>query len=561
MYSDRSISVLIPLIVSIALAVGIYTGVWIQEKETGGMEWVVDEEKGDSVQIPGSHQDLDRILRHIQHKYVDSVDRGELMEKAVRKLLSDLDPHSNYIPQKQEKRVNEPLEGSFEGIGVQFMIQKDTVVVVSPIPGGPSESLGILPGDRIVEVEGEDIAGVGIENKDVVERLRGEKGSEVGIKVYRPNEDSLLPFEITRGEIPIKSVDVGYMVDQSTGYVKVSRFAQSTPEEFREASGGLMDQGMERLILDLRSNGGGYLPSAIEIADEFLPDGSLIVYTEGRSHPKKTYDATAKGFLHGVEVAVLLDEGSASASEIVAGAIQDHDRGIIVGRRSFGKGLVQEQLDLSGMGSIRLTVARFHTPSGRCIQKPYGEGVDYEKELFERYESGELLHADSIDLPDSLKFQTLNTGRTVYGGGGIVPDLFVPIDTQEVAPNYSDLIYKVNLNGIAFDFADQHRESLTQRFESPEAFIEDYQIPNEFLARILREGEEKGVDLREGEKERVKEELRVRVKALIGRNIWNDKGYYPILLEDDRVFQQALEALNKGVDDFLRPEKDEEKLP
>ncbi len=543
-FDRSSIAVLIPVLISIALCIGIYTGVWIgQEKGGRRLEWIGQGAR-DSIELSGGSTTLDRILGLIRKKYVDTVDRQKLATMAVKKVLNELDPHSFFIPEKKEKKVNEPLEGNFEGIGVQFMIQKDTVVVVTPISGGPSESLGIKPGDRIVKVEGESIAGVGIENKDVIDKLRGEKGTKVQITVYRPNADTLIPFEITRGKIPIHSVDVGYMVDERTGYVKITRFSQNTHDEFRKKNERLLQKGMERLVLDLRGNGGGYLHAAIKIADEFLREGKMIVYTEGENHPKRTHEATSKGMLHEVEVAVLIDGGSASASEIVAGALQDQDRGVIVGRRSFGKGLVQKQISLPKMGAMRLTVARYHTPTGRCIQKPYGKDKAYEKEVFKRYDKGELLNPDSIDLPDSLKYQTPG-GDIVYGGGGIMPDRFVPIDTQSVSTHYRELLYKGIVNDMAFDHADRNREKLKERFNNAKAFVKGYELPPSLLEKILDRGSERGIDYREGEREKIKKELRYRVKALVGRNIWNERAYYPVILKEDPVFQEALKALDE----------------
>lgn len=539
-----SIPVLLPIIVSIALAVGIYTGVWLDDQEGGRRLEYISKDGSDSLKAPSSNTTIDRIMGMIKKKYVDSIDSKDLSAKAIKKLLSDLDPHSFYIPQKKEKEVNQPLEGNFEGIGVQFMIRNDTVVVVTPIAGGPSESLGIRPGDRIVKVEGETIAGIGIENKDVIDRLRGKKGSKVNITVYRASADTLLPFQITRGKIPINSVDVGYKVDERTGYVKVSRFSRSTHKEFRKKSERLLKKGMDRMVLDLRGNGGGYLRSAIRIADEFLKEGKLIVYTEGKSHPKREHEATSKGMLQDVEVAVLIDRGSASASEIVAGALQDHDRGVIVGRRSFGKGLVQEQIDLPGLGAIRLTVARYHTPTGRCIQKPYGKNEDYDKELYERYKKGELLNRDSVDFPDSLKYETAS-GNIVYGGGGIMPDRFVPIDTQEVTPHFSDLIYKGVVNDLAFGHADKKRKELREDFGSAKAFRNGYRVSESLITRALDRGAEKGIDYGKGEREKIRLRLKRRLKALIGRNIWNERAYFPVILKEDPVFQEALQALEE----------------
>lgn len=372
----------------------------------------------------------------ISNLYVDKVDEGKLVEAAIIRMLEELDPHSTYSDPEEVKRLNEPLQGNFDGIGIQFNMATDTLFVIQPVSGGPSEKVGILAGDRIIQVNDTVIAGVKMSTEEVMRRLRGPKGSKVNVKVQRNGVNELLPFTIKRDKIPVYSLDATYMVNSTTGYIRISRFAATTGDEFRTALHKLQSQGMKDLILDLQGNGGGYLNAAIEVCDQLLGKKELIVYTEGRRNPRSEFEAKGDGdFLNG-RLVVLVDEYSASASEIVTGAIQDWDRGIVVGRRTFGKGLVQRPIDLPDGSMIRLTVARYYTPSGRCIQKPYESVEQYNRDLIERYNRGEMLSADSIHFPDSLKARTLKLGRTVYGGGGIMPDYFVPIDTTM----YTDII-------------------------------------------------------------------------------------------------------------------------
>ncbi|MCB0402125.1 MAG: S41 family peptidase, partial [Flavobacteriales bacterium] len=415
------------------------------------------------VQSEGSKK-FDALMQYINYAYVDSTDESKMVEDAIVAVLKELDPHSVYIPKKELEKMNEPLVGNFEGIGIQFNILKDTLIVVSPISGGPSEKVGLLAGDKIVEVDGENIAGIGLQNSDVQKKLRGKKGTKVNVGIKRRGSKSTLNFTITRDKIPIFSVDAAYMATPDIGYIKINRFANNTIDEFREGMAKLKEQNMKHLIIDLRGNGGGYLKTAIQLADELLEDRKLIVYTEGLKNPKQEYYTTSKGGFEKGKLVILIDEGSASASEIVSGAIQDYDRGLIIGRRSFGKGLVQKPFSLPDGSAVRLTVARYHTPSGRCIQRPYDEGKEaYYKEFSRRFENGEYLSEDSINFPDSLRYKTLNSNRVVYGGGGIMPDVFVPIDTSMNSTYFN----KVNRKGLFSEFTltyvDKHREELEKK--------------------------------------------------------------------------------------------------
>ena len=398
---------------------------------------------------------LKKVLDLINIFYVDTVNQDRIVEDAISGMLGDLDPHSVYISKDEVKSMNEPLQGNFEGIGIEFNILHDTIIVVSPIPGGPSDKLGIRGGDRIVTIEGKNVAGIGIKTADVRKKLLGPKGTIVNVGIKRRGEKNILDYTITRDKIPLFSLDAAYIVDNKTGYIKLNRFSASTMKEYKEAIAKLQTQGIENLILDLEGNGGGYLNTAIELADEFLDDKKLIVFTKGRNDPKTEHFANQSGSFENGKLIVLIDEGSASAIEIVTGAIQDWDSGIVICRRSFGKGLVQRQYPLPDASEIRLTIARYYTPTGRCIQKPYDKGVkNYQKDLINRYNKGELTQQDSIHFPDSLKYQTLTRKRTVYGGGGIMPDIFVPLDTSEITDYYRDLIRKGVLNRFALNYAE-----------------------------------------------------------------------------------------------------------
>lgn len=485
---------------------------------------------------------LSQIIQFIEEEYVDTIQKQELIDNTINHLLKQLDPHSFYIPAAELQRVQEPLEGNFEGIGIEFRIQEDTIVVVNAIPGGPSESVGIMAGDRIVMVDDSLVAGVGITNDQVIGLLRGEKGSKVKVSMQRKSKT--LPFKITRGKIPIYSVTANFMLNKETGYIKINRFAKTTYDEFMDAVDALKKQGMQSMVLDLRGNGGGLLNIAIAMCEEFLTQGQLIVYTEGKAQPKEEYYARRNGSLSDMPLAVLIDEGSASASEILAGAVQDNDRGWIVGRRSFGKGLVQNQIPLADESALRLTIARYYTPTGRCIQKPYGNGIDYNNEYEERFERGELQEVDSIVLVDSLKYVTPK-GKIVYGGGGIVPDEFVGLDTTGASWYFSELNYTGSIFQFAFNYVDGNRE-LLKKYNTLNNYVTNFKVNNELLKQLTDFASAEGVKFRKQEFEHSKEQIRLRLKALIGRNLFQDNGFYKTLAPTDNTIKKGVDKLSQS---------------
>lgn len=486
------------------------------------------------------------IIRHISTLYVDDVDENELVESAIVAMLEKLDPHSIYIPKEELQDMNAPLKGNFDGIGVRFQILKDTIMVVNPIPGGPSEKLGIRAGDKIVTIEGETVAGVGIRNSGVRDRLLGKKGTVVHVGVHRKGEKELLEFEITRDKIPLYSVDASYMVTDKIGYVKVNNFAQTTIREFSNAVIKLKQQGMESLVLDLQGNGGGYLNTAIDLADQFLEDGKLVVYTEGRAFPKYESHATSLGLFEKGDLVVLIDESSASASEIVSGALQDWDRGLLVGRRSFGKGLVQRQIDLPDSSAMRLTISRYFTPTGRSIQKPYDEGIEaYHREKYERYISGELMNEDSVHFPDSLKFKTKMTNRLVYGGGGIMPDVFVPIDTSYNSDYFSSLIRKGILNTFALDYVDKHRNIMVRKFKTFEQFDTGFDV-DEVMEELIAYAEKEGLEKDKEDLKTSRYAIRIRLKASIASNLFDYESFYRVINDLNPALQEAVRILESG---------------
>ncbi|TNF28303.1 MAG: S41 family peptidase [Bacteroidetes bacterium] len=490
---------------------------------------------------------ITNLLNYVQEEYVDSVDLEGLTEQAIISMLDQLDPHSSYIPARDLEAMNEPLNGNFDGIGVEFNIIEDTIVVVAPISGGPSEKLGIRSGDRIVMIEDSLVAGIGITNKDVIDKLRGERGTKVRIEIARRGQKKLLPFTIERDKIPIYSVDASYMVNPEVGYIKVSRFAKTTMEELRTALKDLKSQGMQDLILDLQGNGGGMLNTAIEMADEFLTQDKLIVYTEGRSFPRDDSYSKFAGLFEKGRLVVLIDEGSASASEIVSGAVQDWDRGLIVGRRSFGKGLVQRAVPLPDGSAVRLTVQRYYTPSGRCIQKPYEEGLEaYQKEKYDRYLTGELFNQDSIHLPDSLKFFTNIKKRIVYGGGGILPDVFVAIDTSMSSNYFSDLIRAGVFNSYVLNYVDENRKSLSQEYPDAEKFIESYQVSKDLMDGLIAAGEKEEVKFDQEGFDVSKTAIELRLKALVARNLYDYSAFFKVINVLNPSYNKALEVLKDG---------------
>lgn len=486
-----------------------------------------------------------KALGSISSFYVDTVNQDLLVEHAIVEMLKKLDPHSVYINKDEVRAMNEPLQGNFEGIGVQFNLLEDTIFIISPISGGPSERVGIIAGDRIVKINSQDVAGVGITNTQVREKLMGEKGTEVTVTIKRRNEPSLIEFSITRDKIPIYSLDASYMVDDETGYIRLNRFSSTTVREFEEAIGKLQERNMKNLILDLRYNGGGYLQESITLSDHFLDQNKLIVYTEGLNISKMDYVSSRGGAFVDGRLVVMLNEGSASASEIVAGAIQDWDRGVILGRRSFGKGLVQRPVNLPDGSMIRLTVARYYTPTGRLIQKPYDQGVDeYGMDAMRRYSNGEYFHRDSIPLPDSLKFNTKLNNRPVYGGGGIMPDVFVPLDTTAITPYYNRLVRQQVLNRFILSYVDRNREQLNSDYPEFSTFKNNFTAGESLLSLLAEYGAEHGVEPDESDLKQSSRLLSNQIKALIARDLWDMSEYYEIANFHDNEFLKAMEIIN-----------------
>ena len=484
----------------------------------------------------------------ITNLYVDTVDENKLVEDAIRGMLDKLDPHSTYSTAKEVKAMNESLEGSFEGIGVQFNMMEDSLVVIQTITNGPSEKVGILPGDRIVEVNDTAIAGVKMSKEEIMRRLRGPKGTKANLKIVRPGIKGKQPFTVIRDKIPVYSLDASYMIRPRTGYIRIGNFGATTYDEFMKALNRLQEQGIDDLILDLQDNGGGYLQAAVNVINEFLTKGDMIVYTNGRSTPRHEYRSDGGTTPYRGRVIVLVNEFSASASEIVAGAIQDQDRGFIVGRRSFGKGLVQRPIEFADGSMIRLTIAHYYTPSGRCIQKPYtkGDQKDYAKDLDNRLKNGELTNADSIHFADSLKFQTLREHRTVYGGGGIMPDYFVPLDTTKYTKYHRQLAAKSAIINANLKYIDANRKSLKKRYASFEDFNANYEVPQSFVDSVIANGEASEVKPKDDEElATTLPYLRTQLKALVARDLWDMNEYFQVMNETNDIILKALEVLKK----------------
>lgn len=486
-----------------------------------------------------------QVLTYVQNDYVDEVDTDQLVEGAIEQMLKDLDPHTSYIPPKDLELVQSRLEGNYEGIGVEFNIFKDTIHVVTPLSGGPSQKLGIRSGDKIVKVDGKNVAGIGMTNQKVVQMLRGPGGSEVLVSIKRKGEDELIDFNIERDVIPQYSVDVSYMVDDKIGYIKVSRFANSTYLEFKEALLSLKDQGMENLVIDLTGNPGGYLHRAVQMADEFISGKQMIVYTDGKEKRyTEQHFSGEKGDFEVGSLVIMVDEGSASASEIVAGAIQDHDRGLIVGRRSFGKGLVQLPIDLQDGSELRLTISRYYTPSGRSIQKSYDGNLDsYYMEAYERYTSGELYNADSIKNNDSLVYKT-DKGRTVYGGGGITPDFFVPLDSTGNSRYLNRLFSTNSVQEYTVSYVQANRESLDKM--GFDTFRKSFEVNDEMLKELISVAETNKLKFNEKEFKKSNKIIRLLVKAYIARGVWDNEGFYPIFNEQDEIYQKAITLMSEA---------------
>ncbi len=499
-----------------------------------------------------SGQKLDALFQMIDYAYVDSSNQEMLAEEAIKAILKDLDPHSLYIPAKELKDMNEPLVGKFDGVGIQFNIFEDTIMVTQTIPGGPSEKIGIRAGDRIVKIDNKPVTGIKITNPDVMKKLRGDKGTKVLVSIFRREESNLLDFEITRDKIPLFSIDASYMSTPETGYIKISRFADTTVDEFKDALAKLKSQGMKSLILDLTSNGGGYLNRAIELADEFLSDNKKIVYTEGRVSQKQEFTSSSVGGFEKGKLIVLIDENSASASEIVSGAIQDWDRGLIIGRRSFAKGLVQKPFPLPDGSAVRLTVARYYTPSGRCIQKSYVEGdEEYEMDINNRFKHGELYSADSIKFADSLKFYT-DAKRVVYGGGGIMPDIFVPMDTSMNSKYHNDLIRKSVLYEFALSYTDNNRKSLASTYPDILAYRSKFVVDDKMIKDVVAYGEKKGVPKDTVGLATSLKLIKVQLKALVARDLWTTDAYWQVINDINPFYTKALESMKNDAFDKMK---------
>jgi carboxyl-terminal processing protease len=528
MTSNSKYQIKLPIVLCLGLAAGIFVGATFSSGKR-------------ATDVNRDVQKFREVLTQIKDEYVDTVNTSVLVDDAIQHMLNKLDPHSSYISSADRVSANEDLRGNFDGIGIEFNIFNDTIVVVTPLSGGPSEALGILSGDKIIKVDDKSVAGIGISTTDVTRALKGPKGTEVKVTIRRGSKT--IDYNIIRDKIPQYSVDVSYMVDKETGYIKVNRFSATTYQEFKTSMDELKEKGMKRLILDLQGNPGGYMNMAIEMADEFLPAGKGIVSQMGK---EKKYNAEAsstdKGDFETGSVIVLVNEGSASAAEILAGALQDNDRALIVGRRSFGKGLVQSPFDLTDGSELRLTISRYYTPSGRSIQKPYEDGEEYSRDMISRYNHGEFFHADSIKFNDSLKYLTLN-GRTVYGGGGIMPDYFVPLDTTLNSHYLNELYTSTAIQEYTFNYAEKNKERLeTAGYES---FLKSFKVTDGMLNELVRVGERNKVkpDYKEI---RLKRQLfQIHIKAQIARKLWGNKGFYPVFNETNEVFMQSLKLFDK----------------
>lgn len=518
----------LPIVLCIGLAAGVFLGASFNQRT--------------SRDVGPEVQKFREVLSQIRDSYVDDVNTGELVEEAIRDMLTKLDPHSAYIPVEERDRANEDLRGNFDGIGIEFKIFNDTIVVVSPLSGGPSESVGIVSGDKIIRVDSMNVGGVGITNEDVMRHLKGPKGTEVEVGILRGKKE--LVFNIVRDKIPQYSVDAAYMVRDGIGYIKVSRFAATTYDEFTQSIKKLKDQGMQKLVLDLQGNPGGYLNVAIDMVDEFMPASKRIVYTKGKnSRYDQSANATSRGSFESGDLIVLVNEGSASASEILAGALQDNDRALIVGRRSFGKGLVQSPFDLSDGSEIRLTISRYYTPSGRSIQKPYDDEQEYAQDIISRYNHGEFFHADSIHFSDSLKYLTLN-GRTVYGGGGIMPDYFVPLDTVLNSHYLNELYSTYAIFEYAFYYAEKHKEELEKMgFEN---YRSGFHVSDAMLDELVRVGLRNKAQPDRIELNQKKQLFRIHLKAQIAKGVWGNEGFYPIFNETNEILQQSIMLFDKA---------------
>jgi carboxyl-terminal processing protease len=528
MSQNTKYQIRLPIVLCLGLAAGVFVGATLN---TGKR----------SADVNKDVQKFREILTQINEEYVDTVNTSRLVDDAIQHILQKLDPHSAYIPASDRVAANEDLRGNFDGIGIEFNIFNDTIVVIAPLSGGPSEALGLQSGDKIVTVDDKNVAGVGITTAGVMKALKGPRGTEVKVTVLR--RDKQIDYTIIRDKIPQHSVDVSYMVDKETGYIKVNRFSATTFEEFKSGLQKLKDKGMKKLILDLQGNPGGYMNMAIEMADEFLPSGKKIVSQRGK---ERKYNAEAlsssKGDFETGDLIILVNEGSASASEILAGALQDNDRALVVGRRTFGKGLVQSPFDISDGSELRLTISRYYTPSGRSIQKPYEDGDEYSRDIISRYNHGEFFHSDSIRFNDTLKYLTLN-GRTVYGGGGIMPDYFVPLDTSLNSHYLNELYTSTAIYEYTFRFAEDNKEQLEKK--GLEHYLQKFTVTEAMLDELVKVGERNRVKPDVKELRKKKTLFKTHVKAQIARKIWGNEGSYPVYNEANEVFQQALKLFDR----------------
>lgn len=523
-------AIYLPLIFGTLLGAGIWIGSHFNSNSSTGSRY-------------NGYDKIDAVLGIVEKTYVDTVDHEALVEETIADMLQSLDPHSDYFSAEDARAMDEPLQGNFQGIGIEYNLIRDTVAVLAVIHGGPSENI-LRPGDRLIKADNQSLIGK-LEEKDIKGKLRGPAGTKVSILIRRPGEAKPLTVAVTRGSVPIYSIDVAYMLDATTGYIKLSRFASTSHDEFVDKMNILRKQGMKKLVLDLRGNGGGYLETAVDLADEFLKQGQKIVYTEGRASKRKDYDASNAGSEELTPLALLIDEYSASASEIIAGAIQDNDRGTLIGRRSFGKGLVQHEEVLSDSSAFRITIARYYTPTGRCIQKPYDKGLEnYRAEENNRYRNGELFHADSIHFSTKQKYYTLNKRRLVYGGGAIMPDVFVPLDTAGLTTTlYRDLYSKNVVSLYAFDYVDKNRKALKEA--GLKKFLDTFTISDKDYDAFIAFAVAQGVRSTPAQAALSGPAIRLALKAAIARVIWNDDGYYPVINSRDETISKAIEALNK----------------
>lgn len=528
MSQNSKYQIRLPIVLCLGLAAGVFVGATLNSGKP-------------TADVSRDVQKFREVITQIKNEYVDSVNTSELVDEAIEHMLRKLDPHSSYIPAADRISANEELRGNFDGIGVEFNIFDDTIVVVTPLPGGPSEALGILSGDRIIRVDGKNMAGIGVTTTDVMKALKGPRGTEVQVTILRGNRE--IDFTIVRDNIPQYSVDVSYMVNKEVGYIKVSRFSATTYDEFKEGLKRLRAQGMKKLVLDLQGNPGGYMNMAVEMADEFLSNGKKIVSQLGK---ERRYNAeafaTSRGDFEDGELIILVNEGSASASEILAGALQDNDRALIVGRRTFGKGLVQSPFPLNDGSELRLTISRYYTPSGRCIQKPYEDGDEYARDIISRYNHGEFFHADSIRFSDTLKYLTVK-GRTVYGGGGIMPDYFVPLDTSMNSHYLNELYASTALQEYTFSYGEKNKEELDKK--GFEWYFKHFKVTDQMLNDLVKTGEDNKVKPDFKELQAKKKLFQIHVKAHIARKIWGNEGFYPIFNSTNTPLQEALKLFDK----------------